>query len=525
MEAVTKLFLRKATATDFELRYLAMFYHGLDAALKSGSPYLLSVTMLNCQRLFGASFKGANMLMPSFVVAVTNILSSRAQLQGLHGTMTMLRRSSLNMLMQLMCWPKFYGSLQFQTRDVLRCDVDHLPSIERYEDVTPYLRHSIMTALDVLEPQNFGLLFHVAFLFAMEYFQEDTDFARDFISGTLQSLVGRKWDNGGMLDALRFLDDMAIMATKLHQTDVNVSVVQALCALLMDINDVNTAQDAAKDELSCAALHCMRRWSDGPWVILNRDLLQKVWLTLSICLSGVVGFHFPSERIQDAASCTAHHFLSHLGLSSDPEFPSCTLREGDIFREFGIGEKELFCFILDGTIFTVVNHPKQPTLLHCSVFVRSPAGISSWRMALNYFPQEIVVPPAFVDNGTDLLPDLPPTFSLAEEVMQQMRDGLSTEQLALHAELESAVNEHVLRLDDVRASIVSSVSEMQVSICLSMSMHLSLSLFVWCVLSLLSLSSLSLSRVLSSSAGGGGGQMCAQANNHVPHTNKHTRSN
>ena len=33
IEAVTKLFLRKASVTEFHVRYLAMFYHGLESAL------------------------------------------------------------------------------------------------------------------------------------------------------------------------------------------------------------------------------------------------------------------------------------------------------------------------------------------------------------------------------------------------------------------------------------------------------------------------------------------------------------
>jgi hypothetical protein len=87
------------------------------------------------------------MLMPSFAVAVTNILSSRAQLQGLHGTMTMLRRSSLNMMMQLICWPKLYGRLPLNTRDVLVSGAVHgvavLPVVMFFCcELTPHLHDS-----------------------------------------------------------------------------------------------------------------------------------------------------------------------------------------------------------------------------------------------------------------------------------------------------------------------------------------------------------------------------------------------
>lgn len=91
LEAVTKLFLRKANHTNFHPRYLAIFYHGLEAALKSGSGLLQGIVLTSCQRLFGTCFKGANMLMPSFVAAVTNVLCCRTQVAGVQGTMAMLR--------------------------------------------------------------------------------------------------------------------------------------------------------------------------------------------------------------------------------------------------------------------------------------------------------------------------------------------------------------------------------------------------------------------------------------------------
>jgi hypothetical protein len=42
-----------------------------------------------------------------------------------------------------------------------------LPPIKLYDDLTPYMRHALMHSLEVLEQQNFSLLFHVAFLYAM----------------------------------------------------------------------------------------------------------------------------------------------------------------------------------------------------------------------------------------------------------------------------------------------------------------------------------------------------------------------
>lgn len=460
LEAVTKLFLRKANTTEFHVRYLALFYHGLEEALKSGSAHLLSVVMLNCQRIFGSSFKGINILIPSFVTAVTNALCSKQTLQGLHGTMSMLRRSALTTMMQLMCWPNLFGETTFKTRDVVRCDVTSLPELVCFLDMNAYFKHALLNSLETCEPQNYAMLFNCAIIFSVENYETELDFTRDFLLDILQAMVSRKWEASALLDALRYLDDLAMFAPHWHQRgDLAAPVVQALCTVVQEVNDAGSSE-AQKEDLTCSALFCMRRWLVGPWVTKNRELLAKVWLTVNICISGVPGYHFPTERLQEAGAAAAHHLLACIGHTVEPEFPFSKRRERDAFEENNVGERDMIVFIMDGSIFSVVNHPKRADLLASSVFVRTPLGLSSWTMALNFFPQEVVPPPPFQHNGSELLPELPLVLTLPEESMARMNEALPADVKQVHLALEEAVSEQLVMLDALREQLLADGTQM-----------------------------------------------------------------
>jgi hypothetical protein len=358
VEAVCKLFVRKVASTDFHSRYLAMWYHGLDAALKSGSGHLLSMVMTQCVRLFGTNFRGVNMLMPSFTAAIYNVLSCRTQIQGVMGSMGVLRRSSLLLALQLVCWPNRYGPLKFCTRNPLCADSDLLPEISSYEDMNPYFHAAFINALETVnEAQNHALLFAAAFIFILENMDRDLAFGKEFVVALGEALAARRLaEQASIMDALRFLDDISIIAPELNADgSVSVHLVQSLCTMLGDMLDMAVSPGAPSDELVCAALHCLHRWIDGAWILAEVELLHKVWSMLQYCLSGNTGMHPSSEPTQDAALYATHHLLSRLAHSCDPEFPSSMLREAQLLEKNGLSASDMMCFMLDGSLYSLVK--------------------------------------------------------------------------------------------------------------------------------------------------------------------------
>lgn len=257
------------------------------------------------------------------------------------------------------------------------------------------------------------------------------------------------------MDALRFIDDLSIVAVRLNElAGMSSPVVQALCSLLLDLFDLGQASEAPPDEAVCAALFGLRRWLTGSWIVQDRELLRRLWLTVNVCSSGVAGFHFPSERVQDAASSTMHFLLCHLGQASDPEFSSTLMRELDAFERYRVSPGEMLCFIVDGLIYSLVTHPKRPDRLSCTLFVRSPAGVASWDMCLNYFPQPVVEPAPFAHNDSPLLPDIQEERSLPDETMGALLTSLPEPLRELHMKLEERVLESVMVLDELRAQLL-----------------------------------------------------------------------
>ncbi len=458
LEAVCKLFLRKANQTDFHNRYLAMFYHGLEAALKSGSGHLLSVVLTHCVRLFGSNFRGVNMLIPSFVAAVTNVLSCRTQIQGVFGSMALLRRSSLSLLMQLICWPNHYTTLSFKTRDPLRADADSLPDIVSYEDLNPYLHHALMHALEtVTEAQNHALMFHAAFLFIVENMDRDVSFAKEFLTDTLDMLGNRRFpETSSIMDALRFLDDASSLVQELNKDGtVSPPVVQTLCSVLSDAFDVSVTPSNPSDELVCAALHCLHRWLDGPWILSDSELLHKVWSTLQACLSGAAGMHPASEQMQDAALYAAHHLLTRIGHSVDPEFPTSVQRETAILEGWNLLPSDMMAFMLDGSLFTMIKEPRtDEARIGAMVIMRTPSGTNAWRCALDYFPVPVPVVEQFDADNTPVLPETTPFRSVPEGLLETMAASMSDDQRAVHDMLTQAVEERMVVQEEVRQQLL-----------------------------------------------------------------------
>jgi hypothetical protein len=463
VEAVCKLFLRKANQTDFHNRYLAMFYHGLEAALKSGSGHLLSVVLTQCVRLFGSNFRGVNILMPSFVAAVTNVLSCKTQIQGVFGSMSLLRRSSLTLVMQLMCWPNHYTTLNFKTRDPLRADADSLPDIVSYEDMNPYLHHALIHGLEsVTESQNHALLFNAAFLFIVENMDRDTSFAREFIADLLALLGNRKFpETSSIMDALRFFDDLSCLVQELNlDGTVSLPIVQTLCSVLSDALDVSVTPSNPSDELVCAALHCMHRWIDGPWIVAESELLHKVWSMLQICLSGGAGMHATSEQMQDAALYAAHHLLARVGHSFEPEFPTTTQREAAVLEQLNLLPSDMMCFMLDGMLFSLIKEPRvDEARIGVTVIMRSPAGTNSWRCALNYFPVPVTQMGRFDVDDTPSLPETTPFRTVSAEELERMNRSLTDDQRAVQEMLAASVEERLAILEEVRLTLSSTEVE------------------------------------------------------------------
>ena len=452
LEAVTKLFLRKANQTDFHGRYLAMYYHGLEAALKSGSGHLLSTVLNSCPRLFGANFRGVNMLMPSFMAAVANVLVCRSQIVGVHGSMSLLRRSALAVLLQIISWPNHYSSLSFKARDPLHINVDSMPEIVSYEDLNPYIHFALINALEtVVAAQNHGILFHTAFMYIVENIDRDVSFAKEFLADLLAMLIQGRWERASLMDVVHFLDDLASVVQILNADgSLSSSVVQCVCLVLSDAYDSSTMPESPADDLVCGLIHCLHRWIDGPWILAEQELLYRVWAALQMILQGSNGFHSSSEVAQEAALHCANFLLTRIGHMSDPEFPTSSQREDDLLEKYGLNPQDIMCFMMDGHLYSVLKKPKQVDQIQVTVIARTPGGTNAWDAALNYFPPNVQEVAQFDHDSTPVLPDLSGQRSLSQDTMDEMMDGLTEEQLVVHQSLEDTVEERLRIVDEVR---------------------------------------------------------------------------
>eukprot|EP01087_Luapelamoeba_hula_P015236 TRINITY_DN4524_c0_g2_i1.p1 TRINITY_DN4524_c0_g2~~TRINITY_DN4524_c0_g2_i1.p1 ORF type:complete len:1123 (+),score=198.44 TRINITY_DN4524_c0_g2_i1:406-3774(+) len=432
LEVMCSIFLRRST-TDFDDTYLAYFYRGIAQAVSNAHPLYISTLLLSTPDFFKIRFKGANILIPTFITAIKQVLAVSTPFEDhahqQHGSnfpqKAVLRKSAIKHLGNIICYASHYVRVPFQKK------LDKKNDLKSYAELNFQLSDLLLSGIQhENDPHNLQALLWTTSIFAHETVSEQKQFFAEFLRVVLRKVLLTS-NNSDQVSStvLQVLTDAAGlfeyifsetsasvphpasprqgMSEKSHEVtlvtasrnaSMDATVVTSLCKFFELLTNTGCAPAAPSDELIILCLKCIESWvMKGKWIFENPGCLKLVLGVLDKCRVEVKGFHSPSDKIKEAASAFLLLMLNQHGQFPPPIGPSnisALPSETELLTYKKDPSKYVACYMFDKTLLTLIRHPRTEGDTSVTLVVRDLTGRYIWNGVMNYFPSEVVIPAA-----------------------------------------------------------------------------------------------------------------------------------
>lgn len=404
--------LSSRSRTKFNPLYLAYFYRGLEKALSTEHPLLVSTVILHSTvNLFQSEFPGSHVLIPTYIHAIGRILPETG-----HGAI--LRNACIRILGCFTCYPEHFARLIFSRNNT----TIKKPLVKTYEEMIAPLNAIMLGGLKVeLDPGNLQAFLWVASVYANASIEYNTTFCDGLIRSILQKIVTvgfPGWTDEVMLTCFQILTDLSCVHQFLvEETEENgptrpragpirqrltlgsfsnssnhcgILLVTTLCKFFEIRCAVQCAPAPPLEELVVKCLSCMQTWiMTGDWILRNAGLFKTVLSIIEKCRGDVKGYHAPSYKIKEAASSMLWTIVNQHGQFPPPIGPSnfsSLPSEADLLTHSKLTSKNITCFLFNKTLMSVIREPRSYGRIAVTIILRDLSGKFVWNANLNYFP-------------------------------------------------------------------------------------------------------------------------------------------
>eukprot|EP01114_Cavostelium_apophysatum_P000081 TRINITY_DN1007_c0_g1_i5.p1 TRINITY_DN1007_c0_g1~~TRINITY_DN1007_c0_g1_i5.p1 ORF type:complete len:802 (-),score=236.83 TRINITY_DN1007_c0_g1_i5:97-2502(-) len=436
--ALSKIFAAKGGTTMFDPKYLSYFYRGIEQGLKKNN-YMMAVIINNSLNLFQTEFKGVRVLIPAFLTAMDQILTSGKPLEGISSKIQVLRASCIKILGSFISLPYHFGNLKFKEDVAQVPDASRVPSyVELRLKLGNLLLEGFRTEEDSVNRQTI-LWTMVLFFYENIEFPEVKELPHLFITILLGKIIGNAWPLDDMIQGLLVLSELSMLQSHVQEYNKGTAhyLVTSLCKLIDTMMEEKKGTPPPNENLVIRIYYTILDWvmSDTKyqWILSNKACLKAVLEVVEIGITGQKhipepkqevavatmkrrvslmpkteekkeqsppavrrNFVQPSEKIKEAAHCVLVNLLYHVDNFPSrlgPSRLSSSLTEKELMEAKGLTANHILCFALDHTLISVIRHPKEAGKPYrVTVILRDETGKYAWDSEINYNSKPYVLP-------------------------------------------------------------------------------------------------------------------------------------
>ncbi|KAF7643481.1 hypothetical protein LDENG_00238590 [Lucifuga dentata] len=329
-----RIFTSKKTAEDILPVYLSRFFMVLLQGLQVSeelSPPVLSSIVLNSSCLFCCDLKGVNLLLPSFISALENVLPDKELLRYKNFVNPVeLRRASISILLSLLPLPHHFGSVQSEVLLQGRFNSNDATTVNILS-LKPRLLNVLFGALQtetdstntqMLLAAMLNVALDSAMLEASEQTQQETDSQHGGSRGsrgsrgpssrtklsspdTVQSeaagllwvrilrlltqrLTAQWWNNSAVcLSTLELLGGLAKVQVSVEESDRRRAVSSVCTYIVFQCSRPPPLHSRDLHSIIVAAFHCLNVWiTQHPSLLDHQECLVEVLEIVELGISG-----------------------------------------------------------------------------------------------------------------------------------------------------------------------------------------------------------------------------------------------
>ncbi|XP_037623458.1 ral GTPase-activating protein subunit beta-like isoform X3 [Sebastes umbrosus] len=445
-----RIFTCKKTAEDILSVYLSRFYLVLLQGLQVEEvcPRVLASILLNSTCLFCCDLRGVNLLLPSFVSAVENVLLDRELLRfKSFVSLVDLRRASILVLLSLLPLPLQFGSVQSEVLLDGRFSGDDVTA-GSFLSLKPRLIGVLIGALQtetntsntqLILAAMLNLVQDSALLEAAGQTQQETESqqggasrprwtggtsANRWTRGTavqsdaasilwvqfvrlLTQRLTAQWrnDSAVCLSALEVLGGLAKVKVSVEESERMRAVTSVCCYIVFQCSRPPPLHSRDLHSIIVAAFYCLNVWlTEHPAMLDHQECLLEI---LEIVELGIAG---SKSRQEQEVRCKEEKELNPASLrvkEAAEATLSCVMQVSGAFPFLGglldedalIGStmsdssvKKFRYFVVDSSvILAMLEQPQGPEQAPCpsiTVLIRGPSGGHTWTLQLHLQPRE-----------------------------------------------------------------------------------------------------------------------------------------
>nr|XP_046241115.1 ral GTPase-activating protein subunit beta isoform X2 [Scatophagus argus] len=450
--ALCRIFTCKKTAEDILNVYLSRFYlvllQGLQVS-EGGCPPVLASILLNSTCLFCCDLRGVNLLLPSFISAVENVLLDRELLRfKKFVSLVDLRRAAILILLSLLPLPLQFPSVQSEVLldgQFSGDDVTAGSFLSLKARLISVLVGALRTETDASNTQiilgaMLNLVQDLALLEAAGQTQQETEshHLRAGRHGWTGGPGGTRWTRGTTIQAdtagilwvqfVRLLthglmsqwrNDSAVCLSALEvlsglaKVEVSVEeserrrVLTSVCSyIVFQCSRPPPLHSRDVHSIIVAAFYCLNVWlTQHPTMLDDQECLSEVLEIVELGISGSKSrqeqevickeekeLNPASLRVKEAAEATLSCVMQVSGT-----FPFLRgLQDEDALMKFyGLKDssvKKFRYFVVDSSvIMAMLEQPQGPVEATCpslTALIRGPSGCHTWTLHLHLQPRE-----------------------------------------------------------------------------------------------------------------------------------------
>eukprot|EP01119_Soliformovum_irregulare_P014246 TRINITY_DN3888_c0_g1_i5.p1 TRINITY_DN3888_c0_g1~~TRINITY_DN3888_c0_g1_i5.p1 ORF type:complete len:730 (-),score=262.15 TRINITY_DN3888_c0_g1_i5:86-2275(-) len=429
---------------------------------------MLAVVVNNSLTLFQSEFLGVRMLVPHFITALNQVLTSVKPLEGISFKGNFLRESSIHILKSLVCLPAHFSDI--------------------FSNIRPQLAQLILEGLKTEEDtKNRQMLLWTATAFLYDNIEHPDlrDFSHNFCTFLLTKVVSGTWAISDILQGLDVLAEVSNLYQYVNHYNKDTAgyIVSTLARYL----EIWMTQPIKKEETIpesqiIKSFYCALDWimadNRNQWILSNPLCLKLVLEAIEIGITGqkyVPGnqqqpvpekdpknkrttvdttkgkqqlktFNSPTDKIREAANFVLLNMVNHVDNYPTPVGPSsgsALSSERDLVEKFNLKGHFVTTFVYHNTVYSVIRHPRAKGNSKVSTVIRDDTGRYVWSAELNLNGTQ------FVDPGDDdaVAPAVAkeqPAVEVDEELLQTLSGFLS--------DAEKRMQDKVLRLSEVASN-------------------------------------------------------------------------
>ncbi|XP_070848760.1 ral GTPase-activating protein subunit beta [Chaetodon trifascialis] len=436
-----RIFTSKKTAEDILPVYLSRFYlvllQGLQVSDEACPPVLASI-LLNSTCLFCCDLRGVNLLLPSFISAVENVLLNREVLRFSFVSPVDLRQASILILLSLLPLPlQFPFVLSELSLDGQFSGID--VTAGSFMSLKPRLISVLIGALhtetdasntQIILAAMLTLIQDLALSEAAGQTQKETQYDGasrlrqtggtcgtntnttgilwvQFVRLLTQRLTGQ-WrnDSAVCLCALELLGGLAKVEVSVEESERRRALTSICSYIVFQCSRPPPLHSRDLHSIIVAAFYCLNVWlTQHPTMLDQQECLLEVLEIVELGISGSKSRQeqevtckeekklSPSSlRVKEAAEATlscvmqvsgAFPFLGGL-LNEDALIGRYSLRDSSV--------KKFRYFVVDSSvIMAMLEQPQGPEEVPCpslTALIRGPSGCHTWTLQLHLQPRE-----------------------------------------------------------------------------------------------------------------------------------------